>query len=290
MPRPFVAYLRAYEPLEAFDTPLREHLNRSLRMGALRQAGAADREREVWLRSQLATPVRMLPRDRNTQPMDVLVIHPDQLDESDRTLAGAGPWVCPLDLRQRSAAGLATFLADSPYALRTAVLPMPEDTMRARVAGVLSELPPAAHVVSATWTVPVPWFALFDPTARQLELDPSGGESPRVCWRGALMAVRERGERAYQTVNDSLGADGPAELLRAALDWLDHFHPESVIELDYGGLTQLLDEADLSRDSSAEDVHAALAALADGNAEEVAIRYERLRDFWGELAAREHHN
>lgn len=290
MPRPFVAYLRAYEPLEAFDSPLREQLNRSLRMGALAQADAADREREMWLRSQLSTPVRMLPRDRDTAPMDVLVIEPDQLGDADREMAGPGPWVCPLDLRQRSAAGLATFLADAPSALRAATLPMAEDTMRARVAGALSELPPAAHIVTATWTVPLPWFALFDPTTRQLDPAPGEDTGRRVSWRSALVTVRHRGERAFQVLNDSLGPEGPAGLIRAALEWIDHFHPDSVIELDYGGITQLLDDADLAADSSAEDVHAALAALSDGDAERVAVHYERLREFWGTLAAREHHN
>ncbi len=62
------------------------------------------------------------------------------------------------------------------------------------------------------------------------------------------------------------------------------------MELDYGGLVQLLDDDTLTDDTSAADVQEALAALGGENPEEVAIRYEKLRDFWTEVATRERLN
>ena len=68
---------------------------------------------------------------------------------------------------------------------------------------------------------------------------------------------------------------------------MEHFHPHSAVELDYGGLVQLMDDETLLADTSAEDVNDIVDALEASDAEEVAKRYERLRDFWGEVAAHE---
>ncbi len=43
-------------------------------------------------------------------------------------------------------------------------------------------------------------------------------------------------------------------------------------------------------DSSAEDVHAILDAMEAGDSDEVSERYEQLRDFWADYAARERRN
>jgi hypothetical protein len=62
------------------------------------------------------------------------------------------------------------------------------------------------------------------------------------------------------------------------------------VELDYGGLVQLLDEDMLLGDTSAAEVHAIVDALERGDEDEVARRYESLRGFWSRLAAVEHQN
>ncbi len=90
-------------------------------------------------------------------------------------------------------------------------------------------------------------------------------------------------------VRTTIGEDGPAKVLQDTGRWLEHFHPHSAVELDYGGLVQLIGDTELVEDTSAQDVHAILTGLESGNAEEVAGRYERLREFWGELAFRERH-
>ncbi|MFE9744564.1 hypothetical protein ACFYOT_06640 [Saccharothrix saharensis] len=292
MPRPFVAYLRVYEPLSALDAPLADQVRKALEDGALSRADVGARERELWLRSQLARPRRLLPGERSDgsvapdAPFDVMTISPAEVPGE----VGPGPLVCPLDLRARSAAALVGFLATATGPLREEALAVEPETVRSRASAVMAELTAGAvHVISTTWTVPLPWFALVEPEARRVVLAPKDDPERQVSWRVSMADARERVARAHRVVSGSLGDAGPAKVLADTGRWLDHFAPDSAVELDYGGLVQLIDDQDLLEDSSATDVNAIVDALETGDAEEVALRYERLREFWGELARRERH-
>ena len=77
-------------------------------------------------------------------------------------------------------------------------------------------------------------------------------------------------------------------------DWLDLFHPQSLIELDYGGLANYLDralresgETGLDADTSIEDVLSSLAGLAAGDGSLAGKGYERLVSRWRKVAAYE---
>ncbi|GGM73187.1 hypothetical protein GCM10012275_49760 [Longimycelium tulufanense] len=297
MPRPFVAYLRVYEPLPSLDTALRQRVEEALGAGELDPADAGERERQLWLKAQLASPPRLLPGElpdgtaAPSAPFDVMVLEPEDVPAETDGEIGPGPLVCPLDVRPRAAAALIGFLSTAPAPLREQVLPLPPDSVRSRASAVMAELTAGAvHVVSSTWTVPLPWFALVDPDARQLVLAPQEDPHRRVCWRVSMADARRRTARAHTAVHDALGDEGPAKVLKDTGRWLEHFHPHSAVELDYGGLVQLLDDADLLADTSAHDVHAAVDALESGDVDEVAELYERLREFWGEVAERERFN
>jgi hypothetical protein len=67
--------------------------------------------------------------------------------------------------------------------------------------------------------------------------------------------------------------------------WLEEFHPHSLVELDYGGLVQLLDDDALRADQSVAEVSAAVSALASREYELAAATYQRLRDRWRNLEA-----
>jgi hypothetical protein len=294
VPRPFSAYLRVYEPLSSFDAALAERLRKAVDDGPLSRADVGDRERDLWLRSQVANPPRLLPgelsdgRPAPNAPLDVLVLDPAEVPTSSAAAVGPGPLVCPLDLRPRSAAALVGFLSTSSGVLKAAALTVSADTARSRASKVMAELAGGAvHVVSTTWTVPLPWFALVEPESRHIILAPREHGERQVAWRVAMADARRRVARAHSVVKESLGENGPALVLRDTGRWLEHFHPHSAVELDYGGLVQLLDDEELLEDTSAQDVHAIVDALESGDAEEVATRYEQLRDFWGELAAME---
>lgn len=107
----------------------------------------------------------------------------------------------------------------------------------------------------------------------------------RISWRVPLPQARSRATRAHRVVRGVLGDIGPTRVLGDTNRWLSHFHPDSVVELDYGGLVQLMDDEAMRSDTSAADVQAVVDALEDGRTAHVAEHYERLRDFWSEMAA-----
>lgn len=289
VPEPFVAYLRVYEPLSSFASPTREQLAAAVERGALDATGAPTREQDQWLRTQITAPPKLLPGEGSSgDPGDVLVLDPEEVPTGPAATVGPGPLVCPLDLRGRSAAALVGFLGAAEVPLRSAAVALPVDKARTRASAVVSELASSAvHVLSSTWTVPLPWFVVVDPAEREVTW---GDGQYRVCWRVAMADARRRVARGHSAARDSIGDDGPTKILRETGRWLERFHPHSAVELDYGGLTQMMSEADLDADTSAEDVHAIVDAMEAGDAGEVGERYEALRDFWSEFAARERYN
>ncbi len=296
-----MAYLRVYEPLSAFGEPPSPQLLQAVEAAKLTRALAGEREQRMWLKSQTAAPVRLLPAelaDGRAAPStgtDVLVLDPAQVPVVGETTVGPGPLVCPLELRARSAAALVSFLGDAHPALRASVLAaggLTAEAVRSRTNAALGEVAKSAvHVLSTTWTVPLPWFALIDPAQRRLKLGTGRADPEReLSWRAAMRDAKERVTEARELVESTLGESGPTRILAETARWLDNFHPESAIELDYGGLVQLIADPILASDTSAEEVHSILDALRDGNVEELAELFRDLREYWSELAAREHLN
>ncbi|HVV13946.1 hypothetical protein [Amycolatopsis sp.] len=297
MVRPFVAYLRVYEPLSAFGEPPSDQLKKAVEAAALTRASAGEREQHMWLKSQAAAPVRLLPAelaDGRAAPStntDVLVLDPAEVP--GRT--GPGPLVCPLELRARAAAALVSFLGDASPALKATVLEaggVTAETVRSRTSAALSSLNKAAvHVLSTTWTVPLPWFALVDPDQRRLTLG-TGLDDPEreLSWRISMSDALSRAAEARELVESTLGDSGPSRILAETERWLGNFDPRSAVELDYGGLVQLIADPILESDTSAEEVHSILAALRSGEIEQLAELFNDLREYWSELAAREHFN
>ncbi|MBN6035921.1 hypothetical protein [Amycolatopsis sp. 195334CR] len=303
MLRPFVAYLRVYEPLSAFGDTVDPRLVEAVERAKLTRASVGEREQRMWLRSQVTTPARLLPaelvdgRPAPSAKTDLLVLDPAEVPvvPDGGAEVGPGPLVCPLELRARSAAALVNFLGDAHPALRAAVLTaggVTAESIRARTAAALGELRGSVvHVLSTTWTVPLPWFALVDPDQRRLVLGSSRHDPRReLSWRVAMGDAQRRVEEAYELVEQTFGDSGPGRVLEETGRWLSHFHPNSAVELDYGGLVQLIADPILESDKSAEDVHNILDALREGNVEELAELFGELRDYWSELAARERFN
>lgn len=279
--------------MSAFDSDVADRLRESVENGQLDYATAGDRERDLWFRSQLSQPATLLPGElANGSPSpralaDVLVLDPAEVPGT----VGEGPLVCPLDVRARSAAALVGFLSSSHPTLRSVALSASDDAVREKATKVLSELPGGAvHIVSTTWTVPLPWFTMVDPATRHLVLATREDPRRQVCWRVAMTDARERVTKAHDLAAQALGDQGPTKVLEDTARWLEHFAPDSAVELDYGGLVQLLSDDELEADSSAADVNAIVDALEREDVEEIAARFERLRDFWGELAVRERFN
>jgi hypothetical protein len=224
-------------------------------------------------------------------PLDVLVLQPAEVPSSDTATVGPGPLVCPLDLRPRAAAALVGFLANTGTVLRQAVLPTDVDRARSHATEVMSATgATAVHVISSTWTVPLPWFVLVDPEDRHVVLGAREDAAREVYWRCAMADARRRIASAHAVTRATLGEEGPTAILRDTGRWLEQFHPHSAVELDYGGLVQLMADEELLEDSSALDVRAILTAMESGDTDEVNARYEKVSEFWARLAARERFN
>jgi hypothetical protein len=112
--------------------------------------------------------------------------------------------------------------------------------------------------------------------------------------RARIADAKARCQVAHETVRRAFGP-GPVEgEIEELEDWLDLFHPQSFVELDYGGLANYLDralresgESGLDADSSIEDVLSSLAGLAAGDGSLAGQGYERLVSRWRKVAAYE---
>jgi len=274
VPAPFLSYMRVYEPLRAFEGSAGARVRAALARGPLPPERAGRYERELCLRAQLGA--RLLPGNgANGQGGSEVLV-----------LGGASgePLVCPLDTRARAAAALLGFLGDETPLLRRTALPVPETVARRRAEAAVAELGEgAAHVVSASWTVPLPWFALVDPEERQLRLD----GRRRVWWRVPMGRALARAAQAERIVRDGLGDTGPADVLAETATWLARFDRASVVELDYGGVVELVDDEALRNDDSADQVRDALQALRQGDRAAAQASYDRLREFWAVVAGKQ---
>jgi hypothetical protein len=267
----FAAYLRVYEPLAAFDGDERRYWEAYVADGRAvdREAGLV-LERRAALRALSAVPVRDLP-----QVGDEAFV----LDVDGVTL------LCPWRTRVRALQSLDALRAE-----------LPDEVLEAFVSKALLEACDAeldrlrleepdlrVHVQCSPWQVPLRWFVLVDPAERDLDLgmpSRSGARTTpvgrRLLYRTAMSRARRRTARAldvlHRTVEDGPATQGVEEVAR----WLEEFHPRSVVELDYGGLTHLLDDAELTQEDSARDISAALAALADGEPARAAAAYARV--------------
>ena len=65
---------------------------------------------------------------------------------------------------------------------------------------------------------------------------------------------------------------------------LEDFHPYSLVELDYGGLVQVLSDDALSSDHSAAEIAAAIDGVAKGERELALAMYQRAHSRWRGLA------
>src|SRR5262249_23503377 len=158
--------------------------------------------------------VRLLPgelADGAVAPgvaLDALVLQPAEVPSNGTATVGPGPLVCPLDLRPRAAAALVGFLSTTMGVLRTAALDEDADRARGHANEVMSADGAAAvHVISATWTIPLPWFALVDPDDRHVVIGDGEGDAParEVYWRCAMADARRRVARAYAVTKEAIG-------------------------------------------------------------------------------------
>lgn len=262
------AYLRAFEPLEAFPAEERR-----------RWGGDAERGQGVSL-TQAAATERRVAATR-------LLTGRGALHEEAALVRRVGTriHVCPLQLELRAATALRDLRSTVPAEVVIALLPDPGARDSLELLGATGVLP---HILDTPWVVPLTWFTLFDPDERHL-VDPAEGRGPRMTYLTGAVRARERVLRAMEIVDERL-EDGEDILLELADlgSWVESFHADSVIELDYGSLVTQFDRAELDQDRSCHEVWSALEGLDTGDIMAAAAYYGVARSRWRGLSARQH--
>jgi hypothetical protein len=161
------------------------------------------------------------------------------------------------------------------------ISPAMEDVITAGVDLLEDKVP---HILNETWIIPPRWFILFTPEER------ARGENADGLYCRALTTIANAKQRCSGAHDAVLGAfgDGPVEQeLENLLAWLEMFHPESLVELDYGGLANYMDRAlrdsgedGLESDASIEDVTHSVAGLAAADGMMAGVGYQRLMSRW----------
>ncbi|WP_037911024.1 hypothetical protein [Actinacidiphila yeochonensis] len=263
---PYAAYLRVYEPLAAFPEAERAHWLRYAEAG--RERGAQDE-----LRQSLAglVPVPPMP----------VPVHESR--EAFTAVIGDVVHVCPWRTRLRGWMALERLEGELPAPVLDAMLPPVVRRQAAADFEAWRERNPDARpwIRQAVWHVPVRWFVLVGDDEREYE--PAGaGESkqPVLRYRTPMVQARRRVARGLRVLKETLEESPLIDGLVDVGRWLEEFHPRSMVELDYGGLTQVVGPDRLAADRSAADVAEGLAALREGDSEAAGRAYERLTERW----------
>jgi hypothetical protein len=137
-----------------------------------------------------------------------------------------------------------------------------------------------------------------DVGAAEVSKGPATASATRMLvYATAMSQARRRVARCLATTRrvSVRGLEGAAQVTAALVQigddleeigrWLEEFHPHSLVELDYGGLVQLMDDDTLRGDQSVAEVAAACSALSGGELELATAMYQRLRTRWRALEA-----
>jgi hypothetical protein len=209
-------------------------------------------------------------------------------------------YLCPWRLQVRAWEALEDFRSLLPDELTEAFLPAASLAAAEEAHDSWSAHHPdvEAGIRSCTWTVPIPWFALFEAEERRLVLGerrssgapPQTGLDRALVYLTAMSRARRRIARALHVVQRAF-EEGPAvEALEELARWLEEFHPHSLVELDYGGLVHLVDDETLAADDSVAGIATSLEYLGRGEAEPAIAAYEGVVARWRTVAALEHAN
>ncbi len=269
MPSLFASYLRVYEPLAAFDRERQVFWRRYVKEGrAVAPLDGPGRQRTAVLEALGAGWTRL----------------PDLPDEAYVLEADDTLLVCPWNLRLRVAEaalhardGVPSVLADAfvPPVLAGQAKAIVDDWRSG--ARVLERGVPRVHEQVATWGVPLRWFVFVDIDERELTVR---SDRRTLRYRTEISKARRRAHRGVSVLRKSLGDAPITEAVEEGARWLEEFHPRSVVELDYGGLVNLLPDETLTADDSPGLVAAGLAALSRSDADGASEAYEKLVARW----------
>ena len=314
---PCAAYLRVYEPLSAFGRAERARWEAyAASADRPRRADALEAEREEALHRIIALPPIVAPAKESDQ---AYVRWADGITYVCPWQTRLRSWLALGRLRATTRPPLADAFVPGE-ADRAA-----EEFARWERKGVAPRvyIQSSTWSVPPTWFVPFApaerWLVLGTTWERESSRPATASATRTLIYATTMAQARRRVARALGTVRRipgtaeasrgapvarppgqpsgvpeakaAQGAPPTAALVHASVAleevgrWLEEFHPHSLVELDYGGLVQLLDDDALRADQSVAEVSAAVSALASREFDLAAAMYQRLRTRWRELEA-----
>ena len=288
----YAAYLRIYEPVAAFHEPERS------RWASYAASTARPRRRDSLAVEHAEALQRAISAPQ--------IVVPDQESEHAYIRRADGvTYICPWQTRLRCLLSYGRMLSTAGLAL-PGVVPARDDHDTITDLARLTEegLPGPAtrlHILASVWIVPLAWFVPFAATERWLALGPGAKRpaGPQTASATRALLYTTPMSRARRRVARSLAAlrSLPSGLVGAVWDpvraetelgevgrWLEDFHPYSLVELDYGGLVQLLSDDALSSDQSAAEIAAAIDGATKGERELAVAMYKRAQSRWRAFA------
>lgn len=274
---PYACYLRVYEPLTAFGRAERAAWERYLRATTSPDPDELVLEEQRAQLTALAAGAWLPPPPRQDERRAYVL-------EVD----GAA-YVCPIQRGLRAWLALDRVLRpDAPrdqavHHLLGRVLPSEVmASMSDRMRGWRGEhADTVSYIQTARWRIPMAWFLAFGEEDRLPATDRRG-----LRYRTRMVQARQRMGRARGLLQRSLPQAQQSLGLREVGSWLEEFHPHSRVELDYGGLVELVDDAALERECSPGELAKALEAVRDGDLERAASIYAATDARWRQWEAR----
>jgi hypothetical protein len=276
---PFSSTLRVYEPLDAFPEEQRQ---------AIQEAGARTASRAAVENAELLASLGRITRSGGdpfptgrTDLVRVTSAPAPSAGGAGETPAdgdAAEPVLlyCPSQLVLR--AGLAANALMEGIHGPLAELLIPEeqrDKHQERIDQVKArDGSTRVHTRASTWGIPFSWFSLFMESDHK-DVVESGG---RIVTVRVWAPITEALERArYAVANLALAAPDLDMLddLAQLTEWLELFHVDSMVELDYGAVADKV-----YPDESPMDIRLGIECLAEGDMTGAAAAYRRLASRW----------
>ena len=234
------AFLRVFQPLDAFPVEEQSRWERYLLEGAPRPA------RPIYRQSLVHDALGLLLRAGD--------------EAADIKVADGVTYVSPWRTRLRVLSALVGLGQEESFEGAEAAIPPNELRRAGRELGRLRRKEPGAvpFVQESPWHVPIRWFLLFDDEERRLR---ERNDRFRLSYLTTVRRARRRAERAIPPLRRT-DLRSVGDLVAELDEWLSSFDGRSLLELDYGSLCDLMTWDEMDDDHSARDIQEAMFALS----------------------------
>lgn len=279
------AELRVYEPLAAFPDDVQAGFQRARHLSRAQVEETARRRSRSRLVRDVTDP---FPHQDDL----VRVLKVPAVDADGQPGAGVSEFYCPEEMALRSE--LAAVQLEGSMRADTFSLAVPEAARQANLerlaaraerSGMFDQVDQDEQLQvrtrTAVWGVPAGWFTLFGrEDSVEVEKGTADGEVVGARMTTTLTAALERGRRAAVVLSLHAPDLDLLDDVTSLVAWLQSFHPDAHLELDYGPLAALV-----WPDDSVFDVQTAIDSLEEGDMSTAVLANHRMVRRW--LAVRQ---